>query len=308
MILPNLFIPGAARSGSTTLHRYLEQHPDIFMTKAKEPNFFNIDERYYKGLKEYSKLFEFSDNYKIRGESSISYMLYPYVVERIKSSITHPKFIVIFRNPIDRAYSHYWWLRGTGYENKNFREAFLSDMYQTPDPNQQRHGRAKYYFVCGCYAKWLKYYIDGFGCSSIYILTLERMMKDAITQLNGCCEFLKVAPFEKLQPVPYNETIILRLPMIYLYLRDIFNGMKVFDPPEWGFLNSAGYVLSKLREKSLDGVKSALKVKKKYPKLNPSERGWVASFYKNEVDRLRAITGMPFDEWNADFPLEKNNL
>ncbi|HEY9134269.1 MAG TPA: hypothetical protein VIM85_00570, partial [Pseudomonadales bacterium] len=79
--MPNLFIPGSAKSGTSSLHEYLNQHPDISMSSEKEPHFFCI-KRNKKEAFEYEKLFE--NEKKYRGESSTGYMVFHGVPERIK--------------------------------------------------------------------------------------------------------------------------------------------------------------------------------------------------------------------------------
>ena len=82
--LPNLLIVGAAKCGTTSLHNYLKQHPDIFMTEHKEPHFLINSEigerRVHKAvttLEVYKKMFEPEGNYRYKGESSVMYLAFP---------------------------------------------------------------------------------------------------------------------------------------------------------------------------------------------------------------------------------------
>ena len=84
MSLPNLLIVGAAKSGTTSLHEYLKQHPDIFMSNHKEPHFLiNNDigksrvHRAVIDLQSYQNLFTEGKELKYRGESSVMYLLFP---------------------------------------------------------------------------------------------------------------------------------------------------------------------------------------------------------------------------------------
>jgi hypothetical protein len=74
MTLPNLIIPGAAKSGTTSLHKMLGQHPDIFMSRSKEPHYFSRKQTPH-GLAKYESLFDQSGDCPVRGESSTSYMV-----------------------------------------------------------------------------------------------------------------------------------------------------------------------------------------------------------------------------------------
>ncbi len=116
MSLPNLLIVGAAKSGTTSLHNYLNQHPDIFMSNPKEPHFLiNTDigvSRIPKGIidkKEYENLFSSAQSFKYRGESSVMYLSFPEIaIKNIKHYLgDNIKIIIMLRNPVDRAYSGY---------------------------------------------------------------------------------------------------------------------------------------------------------------------------------------------------------
>ncbi|MBI4707803.1 MAG: sulfotransferase [Candidatus Omnitrophica bacterium] len=131
MTLPNFFIIGAAKSGTTALYHYLKQHPQIFMSQIKETNFFSYKEKieYSNGpgdknnmqgsvgdIQDYLALFEGSEQYIARGEASVTYLDTELVSKRIKSHIPEAKIIVILRNPVDRAYASFMHLRRDGRE------------------------------------------------------------------------------------------------------------------------------------------------------------------------------------------------
>jgi len=116
MITPNLLIVGAAKSGTTSLHNYLKQHPDIFMSDHKEPHFFINNEigtnRIPKGISkfdDYIALFKNSESYKYRGESSAMYLQFPDIsIKNINKYLNdNVKIIIMLRNPIERAFSGY---------------------------------------------------------------------------------------------------------------------------------------------------------------------------------------------------------
>ncbi|MGB3510072.1 MAG: sulfotransferase domain-containing protein [Microcoleaceae cyanobacterium] len=108
MRLPDFLIIGAAKSGTTTLYKYLCLHPQIYMSTPKEPQFF--DENYAKGVEWYSSLFTNAKQDQVCGEATTSYThqthLFP-IPERIFSLLPKVKLIYIMRHPVDRAYSQY---------------------------------------------------------------------------------------------------------------------------------------------------------------------------------------------------------
>ena len=115
--LPTFFVVGAQKSGTTTIHDLLKQNTNISLPEYKETHFFSRD--YKKGIDWYLK--QFSDKpYDIRGEVDPSYMFFPNAYKNIKQFISNPKFIFIFRKPLDRSYSHYMMSYSRGYENLSF--------------------------------------------------------------------------------------------------------------------------------------------------------------------------------------------
>ena len=96
--LPNLYIPGAGKSGTSSLHEYLGKHPEICMSTIKEPHFWtspNFKNYTKKDFNNYSKLFE-GENNSYRGESSTGYMCFSEFKPRIKKHYkSSPKFIFI---------------------------------------------------------------------------------------------------------------------------------------------------------------------------------------------------------------------
>jgi hypothetical protein len=110
MRLPDFLIIGAAKSATTTLYQYLAEHPQIYMSLEKEPNFFGADIRYQRGLAGYSNLFSAAEVGQICGEATTDYTKfpeYPNTAKRIHLTVPNAKFIYLLRNPIDRAYAYY---------------------------------------------------------------------------------------------------------------------------------------------------------------------------------------------------------
>ena len=108
---PNLFIIGAMKSGTTTLHEYLDSHPQIAMSRIKEPGFFVEELTLRQGEDWYLSLFEQDDRFRYRGESSTHYTKLPVfrgVAERLSRFNPEARLIYIMRNPIERLVSHYW--------------------------------------------------------------------------------------------------------------------------------------------------------------------------------------------------------
>ena len=121
MTMPNFLIIGAMKSGTTALYYYLEQHPDIYMSPVKEPNFFSShkQENAADTVTEfgiYRQLFSGGSGKKAIGEASHSYLYEPGAAAEIRRYIPEAKLIAILRNPIERAYSHFLHMVRSGTE------------------------------------------------------------------------------------------------------------------------------------------------------------------------------------------------
>ena len=125
MTLPNFLCVGAQKSGTTSLHNILIQHPDIYLPSRKETKFFIDDSKFTRGISYYeSKFFGEWKGEKAVGEIDPDYMFFEYVPERIYKFLGDSvKLIFFLRNPVDRAYSHYLMSRGRGIEELSFPEA-----------------------------------------------------------------------------------------------------------------------------------------------------------------------------------------
>lgn len=296
VIKPNLFIPGAAKSGTTTLHALLNLHPNVSMSTIKEPVYWNnTDYEHPTQIKQYNKIFE-NKSAQILGESTTSYMFYPEFISRIKQHYhEYPKFIFILRNPIDRCYSHYWWMVGRGQEKRNFQESISADVNR---PFEKYGYVPNYYYHFGRYAHWINKFYQAFDSDSIKVITLEQLKNDRLQTVNDCYKFLDVDPLENIAEIKSNETVKLKHPKLYHFIKKTASG-------KYQFTKAAKYFLSKDK---IENIKHKLKneqsIKKSmplsYPDLYEDDRKWIKSFYQDDVNHLKKITGLAFNEW-SDF-------
>ncbi|HKK38009.1 MAG TPA: sulfotransferase domain-containing protein [Cryomorphaceae bacterium] len=143
--LPDFIIPGAAKSGTTTLYQLLSQHPDLFFPPSrKEPFYFsfggekpNYSDQQFNSIpiwetEKYLELFETASKNQLCGEASTSYLYtYEKSLGLLKSfygeGLKDLKSVIILRNPVDRAYSHYTYLIRNGFENRSFEDAISKE-------------------------------------------------------------------------------------------------------------------------------------------------------------------------------------
>ena len=302
-LLPNLFIPGAGKSGTSSLHGYLDSHPQISMSTVKEPHFWSDPKFNTLGNNEfeaYQSLFN-SDS-KIRGESSTGYLFFEDFIVNIKKYYsTSPKFIIVLRNPIDRLYSHYWWLRGIGSETSSFKEAVLKDFDITPHQSLQLpEHHYKNYYQFGLYGKQIQKFYKNFGKDNIHIITSELLSSQTLETINSCFSFLGVESLNNIQVQKSNTTIILRYPWIYKNIKKAaLRKSKLKQVLKPVFPKA---IRKELNENLYPLVYKLTATKKKYPELSQKDRQWIKELYFNDISLLKTITNMDFQEWEDFLP------
>ena len=177
---PNLFIIGAMKSGTSSLHVYLDNHPQIFMCKPKEPMFFSRESNWSKGEKEYLELFASARDAMIIGDSSTEYSKAPKysgVPERIAQFNPEARFIYIMRDPVKRVISQYWHMAQKYNERRDMLTAIKEDSE---------------YIAISHYAMQLSLYFKVFGRDKVAILTLEELRKNTVNVVKKLFEWLGV--------------------------------------------------------------------------------------------------------------------
>ena len=201
---PNLFIVGAAKSGTTSLHNYLNQHPDIFMCNPKEPHFLiNKEiglERIPVGItekSEYEDLFIEGGDKKYRGESSVMYLMYPeIVIPKITNNyLENTKIIIMLRNPVERAYSGFHHVKRYNIKEniQDFTEAWkLSEERYF---NQKDMTPASRYQELGLYYNQVQSYLNEFK-DNLHIIIYDDYKSDFKSEMNKVFDFLEVENIE----------------------------------------------------------------------------------------------------------------
>ena len=194
MTMPNFLIIGAMKSGTTALYYYLEQHPQIYMSPVKEPNFFCSGDREswesesVKRIGAYQYLFRGVSDEKAIGEVSHCYLYEPQALARIRQHLPDAKLVAILRNPVDRAYSHFLHMVRSGTEPlTDFAQALREEetgAYQNRSL-QDYVGRGRYYAQ-------LKRYFDAFDRKQLKVYLYEDLTNAPVDTLQDTFRFLGV--------------------------------------------------------------------------------------------------------------------
>jgi hypothetical protein len=163
MVLPTFLVIGAMKCGTSALHDWLGQHPDVFVPGSKELNYFAVPHVYPRGLADYEQLFEPGADSAARGEASPSYAMspmYPGVPDRIASVIPAVRLIYLVRDPVKRVMSNYLHALASGAETRQVDHAVLED---------------DRYAQVSCYATQLEAYLEWFEAEQVLVLPMEEL-------------------------------------------------------------------------------------------------------------------------------------
>jgi len=198
MSLPNFICIGAAKSGTTTLYDILRQHPDIFLPSFKEPHFFKVPIVFEKGIDWYENTyFRNVKNRKCIGDFTPSYLFEAKAPQRILKSLGKDvKFIVILRNPIDRAYSQYLHSVRDEREDLSFQMALKEESKRIKNYQEDTDYLLKLrtsYFSQGLYGEMIENYLNVFSKDQfLFILFEEELVGKTEETIRKVLNFLEI--------------------------------------------------------------------------------------------------------------------
>ena len=291
---PNFFIPGAAKSGTTSLHELLDTHPDISMSNEKEPVYWNnklFNEFENLEISRYLNLFE--QDVKIKGESTTSYMYYESFIRNVKNHFQQsPKFIFILRNPIDRYISHSNWLRALGKEIRRIDEIIKDERYLD---FEEYEDYPKQYYQFGLYNKWISRFIENFGKENIKIVTFEKLVSERLNTLNSCFEFLGVSKMRSVKFIKSNKTNKVIFPTIYHFLRKSSIGKMKYTRIGKYFIPKQ--IRIKIKRLIKIAIKNWISIESKKEIVSNNYRKMLKDIYFEDIMALKNKLNYDFPEW-----------
>lgn len=272
--LPNFFIVGAPKCGTTSLYHYLDQHPQIFMSYPKEVNFFCTDlhkesdkfhgKRIYfpcRTKKDYNKIFSKIKNEKIAGDSSVYYMYSKTASKNIHNFNPDSKIIIVVRNPLDFIYSWYSDNVYVQYEDsRTLIEALNKENIRKKDwskiPKNTTMPSRLYYSEISKFSEQINRYIKLFGKKNIKLILFDDFKNDTKKLYNETVNFLEVSQFNPEFKV-HNANKVVKFNTFDKILKNkrLRNTIKKILP--FKFISNLGAFLSKLntlqiKRKSID--------------------------------------------------------
>jgi hypothetical protein len=297
--LPNFLIVGAAKCGTSSLHKYLEQHPDIFMSEVKEPRFITsqvnsfplngpldhkVEAWYVKKFEDYAKLFERSDNFKAVGESSADTLyFYNGSIPVIKRYLGDPKIIIMLRNPVKRAFSAYQHLVRDRREELSFEEGLRKEAYRIKNNWELIY----HYTAASLYYDSVKAFMENF--SSVKIVLSEDQEKRPQETLREIFRFLDVYPDCEIDTgVKYNMSGKPKWQWMHQFLFEGNMVRKLAQPIIRKLLSPETRlrISQKIQEKNL--VRMTIK---------PETKAQLQQFFEDDIKKLEGLLNLDLSHW-----------
>jgi len=195
--LPGAVILGAQKSGTSSLHNYLVQQPGVIEPLRKEVHYFDVN--FGRGESWYRANFGRLGETGLNIDSSPYYLFHPAVPTRMRALLPDAKLIVLLRDPVRRAYSHYWHERDKGREKLEFEAAIAAEAGRLGDAQQRladgtlersfAHQHFSY-LARGRYAEQLEAWFSVFPRGQFLILKFEDLAREPLAALNETLHFL----------------------------------------------------------------------------------------------------------------------
>ncbi len=222
----NFLICGTQKGGTTALDTYLRNHPEICMASHKEVHFFDREKYFLYDKPDYSQYissFKPGSDHIILGETTPIYMDWYTAPRRIWEYNPDMKLIILLRNPIDRAFSHWNMQRERGFDTLPFLEAIQEEekrrRLSLPWQNR-RHS----YLDRGFYSEQIKRLLAFFPKEQMLIMKSEELRDGPQWMLNKICQFIGVSRMENVEDLnrhtrSYNSSMN---PKEFLYLKQVY--------------------------------------------------------------------------------------
>lgn len=189
----DFWIIGAQKSGTTALFEYLGEHPDIFVPVTKEVHFFIRDELYEQGNRYFGPLFGDAPDQVILGAADVDLMFCSHHAHRVHAYNPEIQLLAVLRNPVDRAYSGYWFARRLGFEDAETFEEALSREEERKKGSYFEQMKLTY-LSRGYYAEQLSQFLAVFDRDQLRVILTEDLRRDPEATLESTLQWLGLPP------------------------------------------------------------------------------------------------------------------
>ena len=285
---PLVICVGAQKAATTTLYALMKAHPEVCVTRQKETGFFFREEYYSKGFKWFlDHHFPQEQDKNILFEADPNYMFYPAAIDRIYACKPTAKIIVILRNPVLRAYSHYLMMFNAGFENLDFRHACMSEIdgFKNSSPRLE----VQSYLSRSFYAEQIEHIINVFPKEQIMYVVFEHFVENQQKEYGKILEWLNLTKLKVF--IGAKEKPRLNYSPIHkYYLNPSFLWVKKNVPIF--YLRFITLLVNKLL--------SFMYRKSKFRKASPVPKNFyceLLEIFEKDIQRVESLTGLDLSLW-----------
>lgn len=302
-LMPNFFIIGAPKSGTTSLYRYLSEHPDIVMSEPKEPHFFAHDlpaeYRHVLTMKEYRETFSHDNpgqNLEAVGEASVDYLLSDVAVSNIREFNPSSKIIVLLRNPIELVHSLHAQALYSGNENiPDFRAAWEAQEDRKKGKNIPKdctNPNHLQYRKMGCLGSHMERVYEIFPDEQVLPIVFDDFKEDTKEVYEEILSFLDVTSDEREQFPVENPNQKHRFRSV---------GRVVQNPPSYAvrFAMKAKEMAGLQKLGILGRLREWNTMEQERDEMPGEFRDKLVEEFEPEIDRLEEVIGRSLDDWRA---------
>lgn len=290
-LAPDFFVIGAYRSGTTSLYRYLRQHPQIFLPLEKEPNFYAVDgnpdaspvlqSRAITTRVGYDKLYRAAEPGQSRGDISPEYLRNPAAAARIHRDHPDTKLVAILRNPVERAWSDFLLHRRDGNEPYDTLGDALAEQVERQAGDDHRAG---HYVDSGMYHEQLQRYLELFDAKQLLVVLYDDLVADRHAMLVRVFGHIGVdAAFRTIDEAAINASGVPKNKLVALALR---SRAKLRPYVSRAVLEKARPLWDKVLSRNLTK-----------PTLSATDRRLLVDLYRDDVAALGTLLNRDLSHW-----------
>ena len=290
-MLPTFFLIGAPRSGTTSLYRWMRQHPGVFLPIEKEPNFFAIADnpeasealkaRSITDRRRYEALYDAAAPGQARGDASPEYLRSPQAARAIAATVPEARLLAVLRDPVERAWSDFLLHR----RNETEPCATFADAIADQDRRQASlDDRAGHYVDSGFYARHLATYRDAFAADQLAVFLFEDLRERPAWLLERAFSHIGVDPGVEIADLrAHNEGGVGDRPVIAAALR----ARRIVRP----------LLRRRLVERAKPAWNRLIEGRLDRPPIPPDERAALQELYRDDILALQSILDRDLSHW-----------